>query len=100
MQGWMLSYKNPDPYRMFSRSYTKEATAYKDAAGDIEKWAKEALEETDGDERAADVESLRSVLYWISENKYKEAYSEWRSYAVDNEPREDVIIEETEIVDE
>lgn len=100
MEGWMLSYKNPDPYRMFSRTYLKEATAYKDAAEAIAGWAKEELAETDGDERDETVEALRSVLHYVSEKKYKEAYDEWRSWADEHEPSEDVMIESTTVIGE
>jgi hypothetical protein len=100
----MLSYKNPDPYRMFSRSYTKEETAYKDAASAIERWAKEEIEELEIQDVPEDfqdqIDLLRDVLKLLSEGKHKEAYGQWREYADDATPGEDVMIEDTEIVDE
>lgn len=101
MKGWMLSYKNDDPYRNFSRSYMKEETAYKDASTAIEGWAKEEIENIGGEEeRQYETETLRTVLELIGKGKHKEAYEEWRGYADDTEPGEDVLAEETEIVEE
>lgn len=45
-----------------------------------------------------DIERLRVILQLIGESKYEEAYDEWRAYADDVEPYEDVLIEEVDVV--
>lgn len=104
MQGWMLSYKNPDPERMFSRTYRNEATAYKDASEAIEELAKEELQnlaiQDNPEERQFETETLKTVIELIAKGEHKEAYVEWREYAGDMTPDEDVLIEDTEIVEE
>src|SRR4029077_9758868 len=101
MNGWMLSYKHPDTERMFSRTYLKEASAYNDAAESIAGWVMEELTNAQGDpDRADDIESLREILDLTTEGKHKEAYLEWREYADNAGPDEDVMIEDTQIVEE
>lgn len=113
MQGWMLSWKNPDPELMFSTTYLKEETAYQTAATSIKDWAADDLVDLAADTAHADPNDeerleqnekdstlLREVLNLIEQKKYKEAYEEWREYADEADPREDVMIEDTNVVDE
>lgn len=104
MNGWMLSYKNPDPARMFSRTYLNEETAYKDAAEAIAGWAKEEIEtlqfQDDPKEFEDQIQLLRETLKLIAEGKHKDAYRQWREYADDSDPSEDVMIEDTQVVEE
>lgn len=101
MKGWMLSWKNPDPERMFSRTYINQETAYRHAAESIRRWAQEELVDLRDDPTSgAQVEVLEQVLSLIDQGENNAAYEEWRAYADDAEPREDVMIEDTEIVEE
>ena len=100
MQGWLVSYKHPDPERMFSRAYLREAIAYKDASLSIKDWAKYELENLEGDlERKYEIETLHTILELIERGEHKAAYEEWRSYADDMQPSEDVMIEDTDVVE-
>jgi len=102
MQGWLMSYKNIDHYQNFTRTYRKEEDAYEDAADSIKGWAGEEIEELklqdDPEEYKDKIEQLQGVLSLIEQKKHKEAYGEWRDYANDAEPTEDILIEDTEIV--
>lgn len=113
MKGLVLFWKNIDPSREFTTTYKKKATAYKEAALAIKDWAKDDLVDlraTVADEEAKGegvdeqwmnyIEILQNTLQLIEGKKYQEAYEEWREYADDSDPREDVVIEDTEIVEE
>lgn len=104
MRAWMLSWKNIDPSRMFSTTYLKEDTAYKAAAESAAGWAKDELAELEAQDNPDDwqeyIDHLREVLNLYSQGKHKEAYEEWREYADDTTPDDDVMIEDTEVVEE
>lgn len=112
MQGWMLSWKNPDPYMMFSTTYLKEETAYETAATSIKDWAADDIVDLEADTAHADpndegrlqqneasVKLLREVISLVEQKEYKEAYEQWREYADETDPREDVMIEDTNVVE-
>lgn len=102
MNGWLMSYKNIDHYQNFTRTYRKEGEAYEDAAESIKGWAKEEIENLQGQDSPEDweehIEHLKETLSLIEQKKFKEAYEEWREYADDADPGEDILIEDTEIV--
>lgn len=104
MRGKLVSWKNIDQYREFSNTYKKEASAYKDAADAIKEWAQIELNELTGEdldeEGQESLEHLQNAVTFIAEGKNKEAYEEWREFADWRDPREDVMIEDTEIFEE
>jgi hypothetical protein len=101
-EGWLVSYKHPDPARGGSVTYLNEQEAYKDASDAIKGWASEELEnlkhQDDPEEWAEERESLTEALSLIERKSFKEAYEEWRSYADDTDPGEDVLIEGTTVI--
>jgi hypothetical protein len=104
MQGWMLSVKNIDQYRNYSRTYKKEKTALADAADLIKGWAEYEIENImvskDQEERKEDLERFQNMVNLVKKKKHKEAYEEWRDYSREMQPDDDVMIEDTEIVED
>lgn len=101
-EGWIVSYKHPDSERAGSVTYLKEGEAHRDAAMTIEGWAKDELEnlklQDDPEEWKEHIETLTETLSLIEQKKHKEAYEEWREYADDVDPDEDVLIEKTVVI--
>lgn len=101
-EGWLVSYKHPDPARGGSVTYLKEEEAYRDAAMTIEGWAKDELEnlklQDNPDDWKEHIDHLTETLSLIDRKKFKDAYTEWREYADDVDPDEDVLIEDTTVI--
>jgi len=103
VKGWLVSHKDPD---VISRQgggvvYLAEAVAFREVSETIRSLSIAAMESLEGDSKVDknDIERLRDILQLITARKYEEAYDEWRSYADDVEPYEDVLIEEVEVVE-
>ena len=100
-KGWFYQYKNPDPYRWDRAVYMKEKDAYKDAAAMIGGFAQHQIENwgtpTD-DDAEAEIERMQKIILLVKEGKDEEAYDEWREWADEMDPDEDVAIEEIDIV--
>ena len=101
VKAWFYQYKNPDPYRWDRSVYMKEADAILDAAQMIGGFAASELEnigtpdDDDAEERA---EKMRKIVLLVQQGKSQEAYDEWREYADEIDPDEDVAIEEIDLV--
>src|SRR3990172_6982497 len=105
MEGWLVSHKDPDVASRQSGGvvYLTEAVAFREVSETVKNLSIAAMESLEGgsdfDEvRKNDVERLREILQLIADGKHEEAYVEWRAYADDVEPYEDVLIEEVEVV--
>lgn len=104
MKGKLVSWKNIDQFREFSTTYKNPETAFKTAAEAIKDWAQEELDELTGqdldEEGEENLEHLRNALAAFSAGKWEETYDQWRYFADWADPREDVMIEDTEIVED
>lgn len=102
MEGWLVSYKDPDVASRQSGGvvYLAKAVAFREVSETIGSLSVSAIESLQGDSKVGkyDIERLQGILKLITENKHEEAYDEWRDYADDVEPYEDVLVESVQVV--
>ena len=99
-KGWFVDYKNPDPYRTDRTVYLKREKAYEDASISIMKWTAEEIGEVKEDESLEHVLGrLEEIVDHLDAGHHEQAYDLWREYADENEPEEDVNIEEIDVVE-
>lgn len=94
---WMVVYKHPDSSREGSVTYLVKSKAYRAAAESAADLAKETIDSLDLDKD--EVSRLQSIIDLVGKEKFEEAYQEWHYYSRDMDPSEDVLVEETYVVD-